>query len=209
MPTSSRTRTFVRTGPKSRILIRIHKEQYKWLGGDAREELFAFINDCEQDNSCKVDVFAYDLDEPDVVAGICKLGKAKEKGHVWAILDDADLHSKPDKKTGKIPPEIKAAKLVKTALGNANVRQGHFARYQHNKVFIKRDLEGKGEKVIFGSMNFSVRGLYVQANNVIVVEESKVAQYFADAFELPSRTTSRLPRSGGPDRPRLYARIND
>jgi len=160
-----------------------YQPQYQWLGADARAELFAFIEDCENDHSCKVDFFGYDLDEPDVVVGgICKLGNAKPKGNVRAILDDAPLHVKPDKK-GNPPPEVKAATLIKAALGNGNVRQGHFGRFQHNKVFIKRDAAGKGQKVIFGSMNFSVRGLYVQANNVIFVEDATTAQFFADAFD--------------------------
>ena len=60
------------------------------------------------------------------------------------------------------PPEVKAAAMIIDAAGADNVK--HFDRYQHNKVFIKRDASGKAERVIFGSMNFSVRGLYVQAN---------------------------------------------
>jgi hypothetical protein len=47
--------------------------QYKWLGADARTALFDFIADCEQDKQSLVDVFAYDLDEPDVVTAICRL----------------------------------------------------------------------------------------------------------------------------------------
>jgi phosphatidylserine/phosphatidylglycerophosphate/cardiolipin synthase-like enzyme len=157
-------------------------KQYEWLGADAREELLKFIDECKKDTSSFVDVFAYDLDEPDVIEAICGLGKSRP-GKVRAILDDADLHSKPDKKTGKIPPEIQAAKMVKQALGPTSVKQGHFARYQHNKVFIKRDAKRQAEKVIFGSMNFSVRGIYVQANNVIVVDDPFTAGKFADAFD--------------------------
>jgi hypothetical protein len=138
------------------------KEQYEWLGADARTELFDFIADCEKDANCKVDVFAYDLDEPDVIAAICRMGKAKN-GRVRAVLDNADLHSKQDKKTGAFPTEVAAAKMIMAALGDANVKQGKFGRYQHNKVFIKRGADGTGQRVIFGSMNFSVRGLYVQA----------------------------------------------
>jgi len=159
-----------------------YQKQYEWLGADARQELLDFIADCQEDETCYVDVFAYDLDEPDVIKAICELGKDRP-GKVRAILDNADLHSKPDKRTGKIPPEIAAAKMVKAALGNKFVKQGHFARYQHNKVFIKRDSERRGEKAIFGSMNFSVRGMYVQANNVIVVDDPFTASKFAEAFD--------------------------
>jgi phosphatidylserine/phosphatidylglycerophosphate/cardiolipin synthase-like enzyme len=64
------------------------------------------------------------------------------------------------------------------------VRQGHFDRFQHNKVFIKRDASGKAQRVLFGSMNFSVRGVYVQANNVAVVDDPATAGMFAAAFDL-------------------------
>jgi hypothetical protein len=99
-----------------------------------------------------------------------------------AILDNAALHSKPNK-SGTMPIEIDAAKMIIAASGAGNVRQGDFNRYQHNKVFIKRDSGGNAQRVIFGSMNFSVRGVYVQANNVIVVDDPNVAGMFAKAFD--------------------------
>src|SRR5580700_784071 len=153
--------------------------QYAWLGADARVALFDFIADCEKDTTAKVNVFAYDLDEPDVIAAICRMGK---QGRLRAILDDAPLHSKPGK-SGAMPIEIDAAKMIIAAAGAGNVRQGHFNRYQHNKVFIKRDSAGNAQRVIFGSMNFSVRGIYVQANNVVVVDDPNVAGMFAKAFD--------------------------
>ena len=154
--------------------------QYAWLGADARQQLFDFIADCEKDTTAKVDVFAYDLDEPDIIAAICRMGK---QGRLRAVLDNADLHSKPDKKTGALPIEVTAAKMIIAAAGAANVRQGKYARYQHCKVFIKRDASGNAQKVIFGSMNFSVRGIYVQANNVVFVDDPKTAGMFAAAFD--------------------------
>ena len=148
--------------------------QYAWLGADARVQLFDFLADCEKDTTAKVDVFAYDLDEPDVIAAICRMGK---QGRLRAVLDNAPLHTK----SGAI--EIEAAKMIIAAAGQGNVRQGHFARFQHNKVFIKRDSAGNAQRVIFGSMNFSVRGIYVQANNVIVVDDPGTAAMFAKAFD--------------------------
>ena len=124
---------------------RSFQAQYQWLGADARRKLFDFIADCEKDSTAQVNVFAYDLDEPDIVAAICRLGK---QGRLKAILDNAPLHTKAR------APEITAAKMIIAAAGAANVRQGHFQRFQHNKVFIKRDSAGKAQKVLFGSMNF-------------------------------------------------------
>lgn len=154
--------------------------QHAWLGADARMQLFAFIADCEKDTTAKVDVFAYDLDEPDVISAICRMGK---QGRLRAILDNAALHSKPNK-SGVMPLEVNAAKMIIAAAGQANVRQGHFDRYQHNKVFIRRDSKGNAQSVIFGSMNFSLRGIYVQANNVVVVNDPNVAGMFARAFNI-------------------------
>jgi phospholipase D-like protein len=157
------------------------KAQYQWLGADAYLQLFAFLADCEQDASCQVDMLAYDLDEPDVIAAVCRMGRARP-GRVRAILDNATLHTKQG------APEIKAAQMIIAACGAAQVRQGHFARFQHNKVFIKRDQSGAAQRVLFGSMNFSVRGLYVQANNIIVVDDPAVAGMFADAFDVAFKT---------------------
>jgi PLD-like domain len=155
------------------------QRQYEWLGADARVQLNAFIADCEKDRQSHVDVFAYDLDEPDVIAAICRMGK---EGRLRTILDNAPLHSKAGKDAG-MPPEVKAAQMIIAAAGKDKVRQRHFSRFQHNKVFIKRDATGKAQRVLFGSMNFSVRGLYVQANNVIVVDDANVAGMFATAFD--------------------------
>jgi phosphatidylserine/phosphatidylglycerophosphate/cardiolipin synthase-like enzyme len=148
--------------------------QYEWLGADARKALMEFIDDCNKDNHARIDVFAYDLDEPDVIAAACRFGRERR---LRAILDNAPLHTA----AGAVEP--KAARLIRTAAGAQNVRQGHFSRFQHNKVLIKRDAKGRAQKVLFGSMNFSLRGLYVQANNVIVVDDPAVAGYFADAFD--------------------------
>jgi phosphatidylserine/phosphatidylglycerophosphate/cardiolipin synthase-like enzyme len=39
-------------------------------------------------------------------------------------------------------------------------------------------------KVLFGSTNFSFRGLYIQANNALVFRDADVANLFAEVFEL-------------------------
>lgn len=152
----------------------IDSGQYPWLGADAYKQLLAFIDECRTDRNAKVDVFAYDLDEPDVIKAMCEFGS---QGRLRAVLDNASLHTK----TGAV--EIEAAKMIKAAAGATNVKQGKFGRYQHNKVFIKRDSAGKAQKVLFGSMNFSLRGMYVQANNVLVVDDPTTAGYFAAAFD--------------------------
>lgn len=144
---------------------------YQWLGFHARKLVFDFLDECLKDKSITVDLFAYDLDEPDFVRGMQKLGK-----RLRAFLDNAPLHTK----AGAL--EIEAHKLLVKSAGAANVKQGHFHRFAHNKVMIMKK-NGKPVKVLTGSANFSVRGLYVQANNILVFEDAQTAELYEEAFE--------------------------
>lgn len=148
--------------------------QYEWLGAQARRVLFDFIDGCRTDKSCRVDVFAYDLDEPDVISALCGLGR---EGRLRAVLDNASLHTK------STAVEPKAAKLIAAAAGAKNVVRGHFGRFQHHKVLLRRNAQGDPVRVLFGSMNFSLRGLYVQANNVMQLDDPLAAKLFGDAFD--------------------------
>jgi phosphatidylserine/phosphatidylglycerophosphate/cardiolipin synthase-like enzyme len=147
--------------------------QYEWLGYSARKLVFNFLNEALQDKSIHVDLFAYDLDEPDFIQGIIQLGK---EGRLRAFLDDAPLHTK------KGSVEIEAHKAILAAAGEQNVVQGHFKRFAHCKVMIARR-NGVPFKVFTGSANFSVRGLYVQANNCFVINDAKAAGGYGQAFD--------------------------
>ena len=146
-------------------------KQYEWLGAHARKMVFDFINECLTDKTLSVDLFAYDLDEPDFVRDLQKLGI-----RLRAFLDNATLHTK------KGALEIDAHNLLVKSAGAANVKQGHFQRFAHNKVLIQKK-NGKAVKVLTGSANFSVRGLYVQANNILVFDDPTTAELYATAFE--------------------------
>jgi hypothetical protein len=146
-------------------------KQYDWLGGHARRMVFAFLQECVADPAVTVDLFAYDLDEPDFVRGLQKLG-----GRLRAFLDDAPLHTKP----GAL--EIQAKALLLKSAGTSNVKTGHFHRFAHDKVLVQRR-QGKPVKVLTGSANFSVRGLYVQANSVWVFDDETVAGLYGAAFD--------------------------
>ena len=92
IPRNSTTRTSGRQEKTADFDTAPFQPQYEWLGADARALLFDFIEECDDDHDAKVDVFAYDLDEPDVIAAICRMRK---QGRLRAILDNASLHSKP------------------------------------------------------------------------------------------------------------------
>ena len=58
----------------------------------------------------------------------------------------------------------------------------HFGRQQHNKVLIVRR-NGQPIRVLTGSTNFSLRGLYIQANNALVFDDDSVAAKFGELFD--------------------------
>jgi len=145
--------------------------QYVWLGYHARKMVFDFLNECINDKSITVDLFAYDLDEPDFVTGLTKLGS-----RLRAFLDNAPLHTKP----GALEPEAKA--MLAQSAGQGNVKTGHFKRFAHCKVLIQKK-DGKPVKVLTGSANFSVRGLYVQSNNVLIFDDPGTAALYEQAFD--------------------------
>lgn len=161
-----------------------YEKQYEWLGFHARKLVFDFLDECVKDKSITVDLFAYDLDEPDFMRGLQKLGK-----RLRAFLDDAPLHTKP----GAL--EIEAHKVLSKSAGAANVKQGHFHRFAHNKVMIMKK-NGKPVKVLTGSANFSVRGLYVQANNILVFEDEQTALLYSEAFDQAFTDETKFATSG-------------
>lgn len=160
------------------------QKQYEWLGYSARKLVFEFLKECLHDKSIHVDFFGYDIDEPDFIAGILQLGKQKR---LRAFLDDAPLH------TQKSAVEISVKKALLAAAGKKNVVSGHFGRFAHNKVLIQKK-NGKAIKVLTGSANFSVRGLYVQANNVMVINDPKTAQDYEQMFDFAFTEQEKQPK---------------
>jgi phosphatidylserine/phosphatidylglycerophosphate/cardiolipin synthase-like enzyme len=147
------------------------QKQYEWLGFHARQLLLTFLDECLNDSSITVDLFAYDIDEPDIVGKLEKLG-----GRLRAFLDNASLHTK----AGALEAQV-YRRLIKSA-GAEQVKIGHFKRFAHNKVLIQKK-NGQAIKVLTGSANFSVRGLYVQANNILVFDDPYVAGLYEKAFD--------------------------
>jgi len=146
-------------------------EAYEWLGFEAGELIFDFLKAAAADNSLSLDVFAYDLNEPDILAGLEKMKK-----RLRIIIDNSAGHG------GATSAESKAAARLAASAGAGNVKRMHFSNLQHNKVFILRR-NGAPEKVLLGSTNFSFRGLYIQANNVLVLHAPEAAGLFASVFE--------------------------
>jgi phosphatidylserine/phosphatidylglycerophosphate/cardiolipin synthase-like enzyme len=165
---------------------------YQWMGFEAYDLVFDFLDEAVKDKKITLDVFAYDLNEPDIVGRLEKLGP-----RLRAIIDDS---TSKDKETGAIKghgttgsAESQAAARLLASAGAGNIKRTHFQGLQHHKVFIaKRD--GVPFKVSAGSTNFSYRGIYIQANNVLIFSQPDIAalysQVFDTAFADPSKFSS-------------------
>lgn len=143
--------------------------QYHWLGFHARRLMFDFLAETLADPGLSLDVFAYDFDEPDIIRQLGQLGP-----RLRLYLDDSATH------VGDKAREPKARDWL-TARG-AQVKTGHFQRFSHDKILIRK----RGDtalKVLSGSANFSVRGLYVQSNNVFTFEDPATAALYEQAFQ--------------------------
>jgi phosphatidylserine/phosphatidylglycerophosphate/cardiolipin synthase-like enzyme len=155
-------------------------DEYEWLGFTAREKIFALLDEVSKNKNLVVDVFAYDLNEPDLIGILLKLAK---QGRIRIILDNAALHhSKSDPKA-----EDQFEKLFSKAAGKKKLMiRGKFGRYAHDKVFIvskKGANKNNPVKVLTGSTNFSVTGIYVNSNHVLVYDDAQVAALYAGVFE--------------------------
>lgn len=152
---------------------------YRWMGFEASALIFAFLDEAVADPSITLDMFAYDFNEPDMLARLEQVGD-----RLRAIVDDS-TSKKKGKLTGHGLPksaESLTAKRLRVSAGASNVRRTHFKNLQHHKVFIARR-NGVPFKVLAGSTNFSFRGIYVQSNNALVFSDLAVADLFAQVFD--------------------------
>jgi phosphatidylserine/phosphatidylglycerophosphate/cardiolipin synthase-like enzyme len=155
--------TFVPSHPKA-------QEALEWMGFEARRAVLAVLDEALADPKAQVRVVAYDLNEPDVVTRLERLGS-----RLKVIVDDSDSHGEP------ASAETQAFARLTTSAGAANVRRQHMGRLQHNKTIV---VSGPKAKVaVCGSTNFSWRAFFVQSNNAVVLRGTKVVGAFMGAFD--------------------------
>jgi len=145
------------------------KEALPWMGFEARGAILELLDKAIGDESSIVRVVAYELNVPDIVDRLEKLGN-----RLKIIIDDSVDHGLPGS------AESQAEKRLSLST-QGQVKRQHMGQLQHNKTIVV-----KGAKInaaICGSTNFAWRGLYVQANNALVVYGEKTIQPFLDAFE--------------------------
>lgn len=153
-----------------------YEDIHEYLGWQAHDRVMEFLDDVINDKTMTLDVFAYDLNEPTVVKKLLNLAK---QGRVRIILDDYPNHREPDCAEMKFEAEF-----IKVAKNKEHIFRGHFSSQAHSKVFIQRKKSSaKGVKVLTGSTNFTLNGLYINANHTLTFNNKEVAQLYADAFD--------------------------
>ena len=145
---------------------------YEWLGFEAYGLVMNFLKSVIEDKTLTLDFFAYDLNEPDMLALLEQTGD-----RLRAIIDNSGTHA------AATSAESQAATRLTKSAGAKNVKRMHFKNLQHNKVLIAKK-NGEPVKVLFGSTNFSFRGIYIQANNALVFYAPEAAALFERAFQI-------------------------
>ncbi len=149
------------------------EEQHKWLGWQARQRVFDFLDEALDDPTIVLKVFAFDLDEPVVCAKLLELAK---QNRLKIILDDSKSHNQPTSFETLFDAEFKK-------IGDAKmIYRGKFGSLAHSKVMIHVK-NNQAVKVLTGSTNFSTNGLYVNANHVVIFNNPNVARLYEDIFE--------------------------
>lgn len=143
-------------------------EALAWMGFEARRMILGVLDDAIADATAQVSVIAYDLNEPQVVDRLKRLGP-----RLRIIIDNSGDHASGS-------AENDAATALAQSAGAANVKRQKMLNLQHNKTIV---VKGKKKKVVCGSTNFSWRGFYVQANNAVVIEGKQAVTAYSAAFE--------------------------
>lgn len=151
-------------------------EEYEWSGFTAREQIFAVLDQVKKSKSLSLDIFAYDFNEPDVAQAVLDLAR---EGRVRMMLDNATLHHSTTK---ELPEDLFEKAFRKAAKAPADIQRGRFDRFQHNKIFIVKN-KTKAVKVLTGSTNFSVTGVYVNSNHILVFSNEKVAGLYSQIYD--------------------------
>jgi len=154
---------FVPTHPEA-------EEALAWMGFEARRAILEVLDQAIADEEARVRVVAYDLNEPDVVSRLEKLGD-----RLKVIIDDDGSHGEADS------AEAQAEKRLSASAGEDNVKRQHMGKLQHNKTIV---VDGpQVQSVVCGSTNFSWRGFFVQSNNAMVLQGENAVRPFLAAFE--------------------------
>ena len=168
-----------------------YNDQYEWMGWQAHDLLFATLDEITADPTTTVDIFAYDLDEPDFAKKLLTLAAS---GRIRMILDNSASHVSANGKDS--PEDIFEKEFKNAAAANAAIVRGRYSRQAHQKTFVIKK-NNNPVKVLTGSTNFAINGLYINANHVITIDSKAIAATYQRIFD------ESLAYFSAADKPRL------
>ncbi|MGA7805056.1 phospholipase D-like domain-containing protein [Bradyrhizobium sp.] len=151
------------------------------LSGLLRPQLLEMLADVKKSGG-QIYAALYELNDPELKAALKALGK---KCHL--ILANGAFSKKNGNDENKA---VRAEMRSVVDLTNRLVPTGHFA---HNKFVVVCDAAGRPQRVLSGSTNWTMTGLCTQANNGIIVNDAKLAQYFLDEWNLLKKARNAYP----------------
>jgi phosphatidylserine/phosphatidylglycerophosphate/cardiolipin synthase-like enzyme len=141
----------------------------RYLSGDAQHEILAFLRDADRRGSA-IHLAIYEINDRELVDALKPFGK---RGHVllgngeatrpWVAQEltaaDLEVHHRDLSHAGRSSPSV------------------------HNKFLVESDVSGQNAtRVLTGSTNWTTTGLCTQLNNVLIVENNKIATRFLDQW---------------------------
>jgi len=147
----------------------------QWMGFEAYQMIIGILDKAVSDTSADVRVVAYDLNEPDVVSRLEKLGS-----RLKIIIDNSGSHGKKGSDENEAETRLKAS--------GASVQREHMGSLQHNKFIAVRS--AKTQMALCGSTNYSWRAFFVQNNNAVMIQSKEAVDLFFDAFDGYSKNST-------------------
>jgi phosphatidylserine/phosphatidylglycerophosphate/cardiolipin synthase-like enzyme len=141
----------------------------RYLAGDALPEVLGFLRDADRRGS-EIHASIYEMNDHELVDALKPFGS---RGHV--LLGNGGA-TKP-----WVAQELTAAKLDVHHRDLSH--RGASSPSVHNKFVVESDASGKNaSRVLTGSTNWTTTGLCTQLNNVLIVENTVIAQRFLDQW---------------------------
>lgn len=140
-----------------------------WLARRLRRAILDFIGEAAADETLRLDVAAYHLDDPDILKALEGIGDRLRISLDWG----------PEEREETPGPNGPARKALEAA-GAAVHRREHVS-ISHNKYMVLKQDDGAPLAVLTGSTNFTTGGVCKQSNqSVIIRDPDLVAAYLRD-----------------------------
>ncbi|MEO6914258.1 MAG: phospholipase D-like domain-containing protein [Chitinophagaceae bacterium] len=152
------------------------------LSGLLRTQILALMDETIKSGG-KIFAALYELNDPEL------LNALKAMGSNASLILANGAFKPPDKdENAVIRKQLKDT--TKINVFDRIVSSGHFA---HNKFVVFCDKDGKAERVLTGSTNWTVTGLCTQANNALIINDAVVAEAFLHEWQLIRQAGNNFP----------------